>query len=218
MSARFEIEVMSVRARLLQIVSKLESASGAHVSFQDIHLFFYFTNVLAPLWQVSPIADSVLKDSWGPYFPALQAEVDRLIGMGFFKVESFNFRRASSRARTEGYVTLDHTAAEPVLACLRELPDESSIESFLDELSFAYCDIEDTRRDEATLSDATYSDPSISNNRLIDFSEHGLRGADASVRVAHQFQKYAPSAVQLTQAEKLIMYMRLLKGRASYVS
>lgn len=204
-----------VRARLLQMLSAIERTGGIAISLESLNAFAYFSNVLSPLWEIEPVEGSVLKDG-APRFPSLEAELDRLVGEGLVKVASLGIETPpqGSPAFTALF-RIDAAKAAPTLQIIQALPDEESSEGFLLELAAAFLDIRPDRQDEAAMKDAAYSNPKVSTGRVVDFAEWVSPTRDnASWNVAQAFQRYAPEKVTLNRAEKLVMYMNLMKRRA----
>lgn len=201
-----------IRSRLLQMLASLEQVGGTPIDTRSLHAFAFFANVLSPLWDLHPLEGSVLKDNGAPYFPTLQRELDHLVGEGFVVVEQLV--RSDSESLTATF-RLNHSRARPVLRIIGSLPDEARAHEFLTELADAFVEIRPDRRDDAAVADAAYSDPAVAEGRIVDFAEwvSPTRGNPAW-NTAQQFQRYVPSGVTLNRAEKLVMYMRLMKRRA----
>jgi hypothetical protein len=66
----------------------LERTGGTPIDTRTLHAFAFFANVLSPLWDLEPLDGSILKDQHGPYYPALQRELDALVGDGLVTVVS----------------------------------------------------------------------------------------------------------------------------------
>lgn len=202
------------QVRLLQILSALEGAGGLPASISDVHSFAFFANVMSPLWDLEPLDGAVLKLADGPYYPFLQKELDHLVGTGFVEVESFDVV-TSSTSSIRATFRLSKNAARAVVRAAETLPDERETLRFLKELAFSFVNISRDSRVAAAISDATFSNPAIADNRVIDFASWNDPGqADPSVHAANRFQKYAPTGVTLNRAEKLSMYMSLVARRA----
>ena len=199
------------RSRLLQMMTALEATGGTPIDRPTFHAFAFFTNVLSPLWEIEPIEGSVLKDSQGPYYPLLQRELDCLVAAGFITIESIRPDVTGLEA-TYG-LAVDRSAS--IMQAIDALPDERELRVFLIELASAFLEIKADRRDDAAVVDAAYSNPAISTGRVVDYAEWVRPTIEnPSWNTAESFQKYMPSGVTLNRAEKLLMYMRLLKGRA----
>jgi len=193
----------------------LERTGGTPIDTDSLHAFAFFANVLSPLWDLEPLEGSVLKKG-GPYFPALQRELDRLVGEGFVVVVSLSLDTSEAgERRLTATFRLASEHARLLLEAIKSLPDEGNTESFLVELASAFVDIRPDRRDDAAVADAAYSNPAIAEGRIVDFAEWVSPTRDnAAWNAAQRFQKYVPTGVTLSRAEKLVMYMRLMKRRA----
>jgi hypothetical protein len=214
MNAQPEGDVLStlIRSRLLQMLAALEKVGGTPIDTKSLHAFAFFANVLSPLWDLDPLEGSVLKDSDSPYFPALQRQLDALVGQGFVTVVTLS--RDNDGVLGASF-TLAHQRAALVLNAIGILPDEINADAFLTELADAFVEIRPDRRDDAATADAAYSDPAVAEGRIVDFAEWvSPTKGNAAWKTAQQFQKYVPSGVTLNRAEKLVMYMRLMKRRA----
>lgn len=204
---------MLIRARLLQMLSALERTGGAAVSTDTLNAFAYFANVLSPLWDIDPVEGSVLKQE-APRFPSLEMELDALVGAGLVTVVSLTQPSEDAGAVVATF-RIDHEKAAPLLESIRGLPDERSAESFLLELASAFLEIRPDRQGDAAISDAAYSNPKVSVGRVVDFAEWvSPKRGNAAWNVAQSFQRYVPDQVTLSRAEKLVMYMHLMKRRA----
>jgi hypothetical protein len=194
------------------MLAALERVGGTPIATLSLHSFAFFANVLSPLWDLHPLEGSVLKESGAPYLPALARELDHLVGEGFVNVVSLARGDADGLQAT---FRLAHDRAREVLDFVHSLPDEASAEDFLTELADAFIEIRPDRRDDAAVADAAYSDPAVAEGRIVDFAEwvSPTRG-NAAWNTAQRFQRYVPAGVTLNRAEKLVMYMRLMKRRA----
>ena len=197
------------------MLSAIERTGGVAISLESLNAFAYFANVLSPLWDIDPVEGSVLKDG-APRFPSLEAELDMLVGEGLVKVVSLTMEnRPEAGPRLTALFRIDHARATPALQAIQALPDERSSEGFLLELASAFLDIHADRQDDAAAQDAAYSNPKVSTGRVVDFAEWVSPTRDnASWNVAQSFQRYVSDKVTLSRAEKLVMYMNLMKRRA----
>lgn len=205
---------LRIRARVMQIMAALERAGATPISNRDLHSIAYLSNVLSPLWEVEPLETSVLKDRDGPRSSAFEHEIDLCVGQGLILVESLR-PDPENLARLDATYRLNGKIARPVLAAIASLGDEQSVGEFLNELAFAFVEIQPGLRDDAATKDASWSNPAIAEGRIVDFGEHSRRAAvNPSYNAAQAFQRFAPEGMKLDRAEKLLMYVRLLKRRA----
>jgi hypothetical protein len=203
--------------RLLQLLRALDLAGTCPVSLSALHSFVYFANVLSPLWNLVPYENEVLKSARGPYYPAIQRQIDTLIASGSISVESFQYTESQNgRAWLEAQISFPKSKALEVDELVAAYPDDQSVFPFLCELALAFAEIRPDRQDDAALEDATYSDPKYSVDRVIDLSNHrAINKKNATIRVTESFQEYVGDDNNLTRAQKLLLYMRLMKKRAN---
>jgi hypothetical protein len=211
-----EIRSVFTQVRLLQIFVALDRAGALPATVSDLHTFAFFSNVMSPLWSLEPLEGAVLKLADGPYYPFLQKELDHLVGVGFLEIDSLDVTKPDKgSAQLRATFRLAPQAAEAAVIKIQILPDEVETLRFLTELAFSFADIRRDDRGAAAIKDATFSNPAISDDRVIDFGDwNDPEVADASVRTANRFQKYAPNGVTLNRAEKLSMYMSLVARRS----
>src|SRR5208337_5409069 len=70
------------QVRLTVLLDAAEEAGLAPMPVLRLHAFAYLANVLAPVWELPPLEGKVLKRRGGPFYPTLQHDLDRLIGLG----------------------------------------------------------------------------------------------------------------------------------------
>lgn len=202
-----------VRARVLQIMAALEEAGATPIANRDLHAVAYLANVLSPMWEVEPLEGSVLKSSDGPHSSLFEQQLDSCVSRGLITVVSLNDDPEHPKRLSATY-RLAAMRARPVLAVINSFPDERHVRTFLNELAFAFAEIEPGRRDDTALEDAAWTNPSVADNRVVDFAEFVEQSRNPSFNVMQSLQRYAPKGVTYSLAEKLAMYLRLLKRRA----
>ncbi len=216
MTGGVSVEVPSdadVQARVVQIMAALEEAGATPIANTDLHAVAYLANVLSPMWDIEPIEGSTLKSSDGPYSYVFETHLDRCVCLGLIEVVSIT-ANPDSHNRISASYRLDGKTARPVLEIINSFPDERIVRKFLDNLAYEFAIIEPDFRDETVLEDASWTDPSISDRRVVDFGDFISSSSNPSRNVINSFQKYAPEGVVYTRAEKLSMYLRFLKRRA----
>ena len=203
-----------LQIRVLRLLSALMRAGVEEVTIEDFHAFAFFSEVLAPVWGVmSPIGD-VLKEADGPHYPALQREMDHLVGMGLVRIAHLSADDRGGRWRLDVRFALDARRSAGVLELADAMPDEDLRSAdFLEQLAFSFAAIPDPLRDDAARVDAAWSAPETSEGRFI--AARGRGGvANYSTEAARHFQKYAPEGVSLSPAEQTSLYMSLMRRRA----
>ncbi len=205
---------VDVRSRVLQILAALEEAGATPIPNRDLHAIAYLANVLSPMWDIEPIEGSVLKTKDGPHSSIFETQLDRCICQGLVVVTSLE-DDAENPHRISASYRLAADRARPLLSVINGFPDEEIVRAFLNELAFAFADIAPELRDDTALEDASWTNPAIADQRVVDFAEFIDRNRNPSHNVVNAFQRYAPAGVTYSLAEKLAMYLRLLKRRAN---
>src|SRR5207249_2311041 len=141
------------------------------------------------------------------FYSELQWDVDRLVAQGLvsmkdleqFKDAAGPWFRADYQLSLSGVTAVGHFIAAP---------QAHRIHRFLRELAAAYATLPEESREDAALSDATYTDPLVHLGSLIDFAEWDSR--NFSQQTANAFSEFVPSPVRLSPRDKLHLYFRYL--------
>ena len=200
-------------ARLLVLLDAAGQAGLAPIRILPLHAFAYLTNVLAPVWDMPAQDGRVLKRKGGPFYPDLQSDLDRLVGMGMVTITAISHVLGQDeRWRLEGCYRLNSDMAERALRFLLGLADEQQFSAFVVELAFAISALPREELDRALVEDATYSDPAISENNVLDFAEWASRNPSANA--AGYFEQLTPPGTWgVSPGEKLHLYVRHLHRR-----
>ena len=196
--------------RLVLLLDAAEKAGLVPIKILWLHAFAYLSNVLAPVWDLPVLEGIVLKRQGGPFYPDLQQDLDRLVGIGVACISGIGYTQDEfNRWRLEGNYRLNRQFADPILGTIESFETESRLNSFVLELGYALSALSDEDLDKAVSEDATYSDPLISNNNVIDFEGHKK---NYSVNAARKFDRVIPGG-NATSGEKLHLYVRHLHRR-----
>lgn len=165
---------MNVQRIIMRVLTLLDALAGAGItpsSARAIHEFAYFSNVLAPVFKLSPMDTVLLKRKSGPYYPELQQTIDRLVGQGLVEVLNprYELDKVEQRYRMDASYRLCRPVTTPALERYRALFENEA--NFIAELAVAYSAIQDQDQGRIALSDACYSNPSVDENHIIDFSQ-----------------------------------------------
>ncbi|SHL59677.1 hypothetical protein SAMN05518668_1025 [Sphingobium sp. YR657] len=205
---------IDVQSRVLQILAALEEAGATPIANRDLHAIAYLANVLSPMWDIEPIEGSILKTRDGPHSSLFERQLDRCVCQGLVVVTSLEDDPESS-SRIAATYRLAGDVARPILAVINDFPDEQIVRGFLNELAFAFASIEPEMRDNTALADASWTHPAVADQRVVDFAEFADQSRNPSRNVVNAFQRYAPAGVIYSRAEKLAMYVQLLRRRAN---
>ena len=115
------------RARILLLLRGARNAGLYPISILALHAYAYFSNVLAPVWDMPTLDGKILKRKGGPFYPVLQTDLDRLVGMGMVQISDVaHVRDSEGKWRLEGQYALNMSLAESPLRFLLCQPDEGS--------------------------------------------------------------------------------------------
>lgn len=205
------VEVLRRQVRLVMLLDAAEAAGLVPLRILRLHAFAYLSNVLAPVWNMPVLNGTVLKRRGGPFYPELQHDLDRLVGQGVAVINDVSHvQDEAKRWRLEGAYRLHRAFADPILATLATFPDESRLATFIFELGYALAALSDSELDRAFSEDATYSDPLVSVDNVIDFAD--WRSRNFSANAAEMFEQVIPGG-NATPGEKLHLYVRHLHRR-----
>ena len=199
------------RVRLLMLLDGAECAGIAPMRLRHLHTYAYLVNVLAPVWATSSLDGSLLKRLDGPFYPALQGDLDRLIGLGLVDISDLgHVLDEDARWRLDGRVALNLPLAGRTLDVVRTFPEERDVEVYIREIGFAVASLTAFELEKLSEQDPTYSDEMIAYGNIVDFDE--WKDVNYSANAAKQFSSlYATS----TPGELLHMYVRHLRRRLS---
>lgn len=192
--------------RVLALLDALARAGLVPSESRAVHELAYLANVLAPVFDLSPLDAKLLKRKSGPYYPELQQALDALVGRSL--VDALNltyaFDEVEERYRVQAVYRLRRSHVTAALQRYRELNVEEA--HFLYELASAYAGLEDAAFGRAALCDARYADADVDTNNVIDFGEW--------TNVAKNFSRNAAMAFAPTRnlfpAERLYLYLDYL--------
>jgi len=206
--------IASIRRRV-RLVILLEASHEAGIDplpTLRLHLIAYLANVLSPVWEMPSVDGTILKRSGGPFYPDLQADLDRLVGIGVVRVEGLRHQRLDDdRYRIEGSYRLNKALAEPILSFLQRLPDEAEAAKFVRELVLALSALSDSEIDRAISEDATYANPNVGEDNVIEF---GARiSQNFSAAAAERIGDFVKTGALVGASEKVHLYVRHLKRR-----
>ena len=194
------------RIRIILLLYGSEQAGITPIRLRRLHIYAYLSNVLAPVWDTRVFDGQLLKRRGGPFYPALQHDLDRLVGMGL--VLMTNIRHIlddDNQWKLDGACSLNRELVGTALTVIRSFPQEHEIQSFLSELAYAVSALSDTDFDLLPGEDPTYSDSSVGYENVVDF---GIwRKLNYSANAAQHFASVLENA---TRGELLHLYARQL--------
>lgn len=201
--------------RYVFIIELLDSAREAGLTpipILRLHTFAYLANVLAPMWNLPSLDGKILKRKGSPFYPLLQQDLDRMVGMGMVYIQDISHvLDRDNKWRLEGAVELNYELSSEAIKCISLFRDERERLVFLQELAYALTALDDEQIDLATTEDATYSDPVTGVGNVVDFAE--WQHQNFSVNAANTIKVLADNKSQLTPGEVLHLYIRHIEKR-----
>jgi len=200
------------RVRLIILIDAAENAGLKPIAIRRLHTLAYLSNVLAPVWNMPTLDGRVLKRHGGPFYPALQRDLDHLVGSGIARISGLSHVHDKDRRwRLEGSYSLNRLFANPVLKEVDHFEDERQVVAFIHELALAFSALSDDELDATSTEDATYSNPIIDFGEVVDFGE--WKTENPSAETANRFGGLIPSGATALPGEKLHLYIRHLYAR-----
>ena len=202
---------LSRQVRLLMLLDAAEGAGIAPIELRALHTFAFLSNVLAPVWNTQVFDGRLLKRRGGPFYPALQRDLDRLVGLGMASITNLgHLLDEEGRWRLSGAFSLNRELSADALDVMDALPQQRRLRSFLQEVAYAMSALSDSELDRLPEEDPTYSDNTVSYGNVVDFGD--WRSLNYSANAARHFSTFAQQA---TQGELLHLYVRHLHRRLS---
>ncbi len=200
------------QVRLLVLLDAARAAGLSPVPVMRLHIIAYMSDVLSPVWNLTPYEGEVYKRSQGPFYPELQHDLDRLVGRGMVNVERItHVSVGNDRARIDAHYSINRDLAGEVLDHLPLLPQEEEPTVFMRELTLALSSMSDDDIDRAFEQDATYSNRKIGNKNVIEFQE--ARELNYSANAAAAMGNLVPTKAVVGAGEKVHLYVRHLRAR-----
>jgi hypothetical protein len=203
------------RLRLVGILAAAETAGLVPMPTRQLHTAGYFADALAPVWGLRILDAEVLKLQDGPSSPLLQADLDRLVGMGVVVASAVrHVENAEGLWRLEADYSLNLKLAQPVLEKARSFERFATELDFLREVVFALSGLGAMGIVGAGVLDASYGDEMVGPEGKVD-----LAGSESepnqTARVAIRFSELLQPEVALSDAEMVHLYVRELYSRLS---
>jgi len=205
----------SATMRQLRLLSLLDAASRVGLEplpLRPLHIIAYIADAMAPVWDL-PIIDGQILKRAVPYYPALQADLDRLVGQGLVAVSDVRYASSGSHWSFDAKYELNRALADRVLSSAETFPRFSSESCYVHEVVFATSGLALEGLERVPQVDAAYSDPFVDLGGLIDVERDPGEGDNASAEVAFRFGHLLTGDGGATTAEMLNLYVRQLYAR-----
>jgi hypothetical protein len=204
------------RLRLIAILSAAENAGLIPLSVRQLHTVGYFADALAPVWGLRILDAHVLKLREGPSSPRLQADLDRLVGMGVVGATAIrHVKDDEGRWRLDADYALNWSFAKPILEKAATFERFAVEAGFLREVVFALSSLGALGMVGAGSLDASYGDEMVGPRGMVDLAAE--EASNPSTRVALRFRELLQPEVDLSNSEMVHLYVRELHNRLTMV-
>ena len=204
-----DFDTLRRQVRIILLLDGSERAGIAPIRVRRLHTYAYLSNVLAPVWKQRVFDGHLLKHRGGPFYPALQRDLDRLVGMGLVHISDVShYLNEDGEWCVDGEFSLNYQLAGKALEIITSYPREMALRSFLLEVAYAVSALSDSEFDRLSKEDPTYSDPNVSFENVVDFEAPNI--PNYSANSALHFSSLVAGA---TPAELLHLYVRHIRRR-----
>ena len=204
-----DYDALRRQVRLLMLLNGAERAGISPIRLRQLHTYAYLSNVLAPVWNSRVFDGRLLKRRGGPFYPALQHDLDHLVGRGLVLIrEVHHIRDEDDQWRLDGTLSLNRELADNVLNAISAFPRFKEVQSFLLEVAYAVSALSDSEFDRVPHDDPTYSDNNVAYENVVDFAE--WQRVNYSSNAANHFMSVSEHA---TPGELLHLFVRHLHRR-----
>jgi hypothetical protein len=204
--------------RQLRVVALLAGARRAGttpVGISQLHVLAYFADALSPVWDLRIVDPQLLKRAGGPFSPALQADVDGLVGLGVIEATGIEHVQDPDFGwRLQAAYRLNWKFASRILDKARSFEGWNREVRFVEEVVLAFSTLDQNRLLAAVAEDASYGDIEVSAGRLLDIARHDEH-PNLTARVALKFRHLLQPQVDLLAPEMVHLYVRELDRRMS---
>lgn len=200
------------RIRILMLLDAADYAVISPIPIPRFHAFAFLADVLSPIYHFAPLAGRILKRRAGPYFPDLQWEIDRLIGLSLVSPHELTPVIENQGTYVSGALVLERQRSEELLQRVYSEPEFQSHRDFFRELAGALSNIEDADLDAATQLDVTWG--AGHRGAIIDYAE--WRAKNYSAMSADHIEEVATQALgrhggKLLPSAKINLYVQYLR-------
>jgi hypothetical protein len=203
---------MMRRLRVIGLLDAAERIGVTPLALEPLHVIAYFTDALAPVWNV-PVLDGQILKQIRPYYPALQSDVDALVGCGVVAVSDVRYVGARGHWRLEAKYQLNRRFADHILSAAEAFPLRRAELEFVREVVYATSGLGTEGLHVAGEADATYSDPLVDVGGLIEVERDRGEGYNSTATAAMRFGELLGAESQVSTAEMVNLYVRRLYSR-----
>jgi hypothetical protein len=197
------------------LLDSADYAVVSPISTPRLHAFAYLADVLSPVYNLTTLSGVILKRRIGPYFPDLQWELDRLVGLGLADVTELRPVVEVSHAYLDATFSLRRTTAKPILDLVYQDETFSTVREFFRELAGALGAVPENDLDATTQADVTWGTGHAGT--VIDYAEWRARNysklsAERIEELARE--RFSRTGLELSPGAKMNLYVHYLRRAA----
>jgi len=180
------------------------------------HALAYLADVLSPIYSFTSLSSVILKRRIGPYFPELQWELDRLIGLGLVEVTEYRPVVEVEKAYLDASYCLRRVEADSLLKVVYEDRQFLALRDYFRELASALGAVSEDDLDAATQSDVTWE--TAHSGTVIDYAQWSAQNFSkmSADRIEELLRNQRPGIdPEVSPGEKLNLYVRYLRRSAN---
>ena len=191
------------RAWILAMLDCAEKFGVTPLSRDELHTLAFLGDALAPVYELTAPDKSVLKSADGPFFPAVQWDVDRLAAQGLIdrEVAGDATGEATYSCSASGQAVARRLSGSPLV-------DEAT--GYLHELIAAFGSIGVGERSSISRADATYASRETPGT-VLDFGDWEQPSErNYSFRTTRSFESLNARGSPFSPRERMHLYVRYL--------
>ncbi len=202
-----EHSALATRIWLLLLLTELASAGLVPIERLRLHKLLFLSNSLAPVYGSQLPAPGVSRNTDGPFYPRLQWQLDRLIGMSLVSIEDLSLWPTRGNKKQTITYTVTEKGFHIIDQCLI-LPSIQKLQQFFKELCFSFATIKDETRDAAALHEINYAKPGAANGSFVDLSR---RESNLTTDLTDYFAGFVPQQGLTNRREQVRLYIHYLE-------
>ena len=192
----------------LLLMRALDFAGLTPCDTRTIHRTIYFANVLAPIYDVRPPIELVMRDARGPYYPSIQHCIDRLCVFGFVHVQDLRVEIVGTLATQLGSYAISSEGVKKCRMWVDQLEWARSTSQYLTDVASALSSRPDDFVECAERFDETYNRPgSRTTARVISF---GPVSGNETARVSELIRQMTPTDRRPVPQQAVKLYLSYL--------
>lgn len=199
------------RTWLLMLIDGAERMGKTPIDFEDLHSLVYFSNALAPVYDLVSPDGYILKYKRGPFYPNVQWDLDRMALQHLVRVHDERSIRdkfgtwfaASYSVAPEGFGVIDEA---------RRLAEFQQQSIFLTEIVRAFVLTEAARSRVLVEKDTNYEEIALDGLVAFEGDDNNF-----SSLAAKKFEDANPEGMRFGRRGQLHLYMQYLRGVSDVV-